>query len=94
LKPGATEAPEKNQKKGPVRDEALKGSLNPKVSKGPEETTGGNQNVSDGMNYVRVFPCCKVMTIMTLINTRVFPDVGVLGRVVAGARACALAQSS
>jgi hypothetical protein len=29
-------------KKGLVRDEALKGSLNPKVSKGPEETTGGN----------------------------------------------------
>jgi hypothetical protein len=30
----------KSKKKGPVRDEALKGSLNLMVSKGPEETNG------------------------------------------------------
>jgi hypothetical protein len=35
------------QKKGPVLQRGLKGSLNQKVSKGPEETS---------INYLRVFP--------------------------------------
>ncbi len=34
------------QKKAPSYNEALKGSLNLMVSKGPEETTGGNTCVS------------------------------------------------
>jgi hypothetical protein len=32
------------------------------VAKGPEETNGGKTNgvlSFDGINYVRVFPCCK-----------------------------------
>jgi hypothetical protein len=32
------------KKKAPFCNEALKGSLNLKVSKGPEETTGGNSD--------------------------------------------------
>jgi hypothetical protein len=45
----------KPKKKAPFYNEALKGSLNLKVSKGPEETTGRNK-VSNEMNYLRVFP--------------------------------------
>jgi hypothetical protein len=51
----------KRAKKSLVRDEALKGSLNPKVSKGPEETTGRNESVSNEANYFRVFPGCKAI---------------------------------
>jgi hypothetical protein len=35
------------------------------VAKGPEETTGGKTKgvlFLDGMNYVRVFPCCKALS--------------------------------
>lgn len=35
------------KKKASFYNEALKGSLNLKVSKGPEETTGRNREVSD-----------------------------------------------
>ena len=35
------------KKKAPFYNEALKGSLNLKVSKGPEETNGRNKFVSD-----------------------------------------------
>ena len=46
-------------KKGLVLRPALKGSLNLKVSKGPEETTGRNQGFlknQTGKKYLRVFP--------------------------------------
>lgn len=44
------------KKKASFCNEALKGSLNLMVSKGPEETTGEKCLLLDGMNYVRVFP--------------------------------------
>lgn len=56
--------------------------MNPKVSKGPEETTGGNKLVSDKMNYVRVFPCCEVTSFKKL---RVYPLLPFAGGRLAGA---------
>jgi hypothetical protein len=44
------------KKKASFCNEALKGSLNLEVSKGPEETTGAKQVVSRKLNYLRVFP--------------------------------------